>query len=152
MNQPKNAIPIRPIDFDIARRAVDEFAAERNVPTQVFPHEGLKSVTAGTKSLDVSTPDSSEPPIQAAKPAPQQGKGRGASDARDLSPSIERAPVRKFTVELPEYVIDAIMARAIQVKPRKTSRYVILEALRAIGFEIKDVDMVVDGRRTPGSL
>lgn len=123
MNQPKSIIPIRPIDFDMAKRTVDAFAAERNVPTQVYPQEVVPE-------------------------AGDEGKGR----AEPIIPPA-RSPVRKFTVELPDYVIDAVLTRALQSKPRTTSRYVVLEALRSIGIDVKDEDMVLDGRRTtPGHL
>ena len=113
MNKP--SIPIKPIDFDVAKRAVDEFVVERGVPTHVYPQGQAVPETGQTRE-------------GAAKPA--------------------RAPGRKFTVVLPEYVIDAINARTIATKPKTTSRYVILEALRALGIAIHDDDMVVDGRRT----
>lgn len=106
MSTDKPSIPIRPIDFDIARRVVDDFAAERNVPTQVYPRAA-------------ALPD---------RPA--------------------RSPTRKFTVALPEYVIDAMQERALATRPKRTARFVVLEALRAIGFEIKDADFILDGRRT----
>ena len=60
-----------------------------------------------------------------------------------------RPPSRKFTVELPDYVIDAIQARTIQSKPKRTARYVVLEGLRAIGIQVDETDMVMDGRRIP---
>lgn len=120
MNKPKSVIPIKDIDFDLARRTVDEFSTERNVPTQVYPKEGAPDV---------------EP----------KEKGRGQTSAKPVKP---RSPSRKFTVELPEYVIDAIQARTIQSKPKRTARYVILEGLRAIGLHVDDTDMVMDGRRT----
>lgn len=106
----KSSIPIKPIDFDLAKRAVEEFVVERNVPSQVYP----KSV---------------------------EREGEGAA------PVIPRAPSRKFTVDLPDYVIDAIAARALQARPRQTGRYVILEALKAIGIHVEDADLVKDGRR-----
>lgn len=118
MNKPKAVIPIKQIDFDLTRRAVEEFSTERNVPTQVYP----KQVAAADA---------------------EQGKGRGTAPA----PTFPKTPVRKFTVELPDYVIDAIQQRTIQSKPKRTARYVILEALRAIGIPVAEADMVLDGRR-----
>lgn len=109
--------PIKPINFDEAERVVKELAAERNVPSLVYPHQAR--------------------PVQ-----PQQGRGETPT------PKPDRAPSRKFTVELPEYVIDAINELTIRSKPRKTSRYVILEALKKLGVEIRDNDMVLDGRRS----
>lgn len=81
-------------------------------------------------------------PHQPRTTEPRQGRGEAPA------PKPDRSPSRKFTVELPEYVIDAINERTIRSKPRKTSRYVILEALKALGFEIRENDMVLDGRRS----
>lgn len=117
----KPIIPISPIDFDVAKRAVKDFAVERNVPTQVYPHRQAES-------------------------QPAQGKGAAPAVIEPLKPT--RAPGRKFTVVLPEYVIDAINERTMQSKPKKTSRYVVLEALKSLGINIHDEDMVFDGRRS----
>lgn len=114
----KPQIPIQPIDFDIAKRAVEEFSTERNVPKQIFPQ---------VASVD------------------REGEG---SAVRHVP---LRAPMRKFTVELPNYVIDAVHARTVQARPHVTARYVVLEGLKAIGIEVKDEDMVHDGRRTRAS-
>lgn len=118
MSKPRTIIPIKSIDFDVTRRAVDEFSAERNIPTQVYP---------------------STVPVT---PQPQKERVVASPAANPRSPS------RKFTVELPEYVIDAIQARTYQTKPKRTARYVVLEGLRAIGISVDDADMVLDGRRT----
>jgi hypothetical protein len=119
MSKPRTIIPIQAIDFGAARRTVEEFSAERNIPTHVYP----------------STAPVSEQPSTGrggAKPAP-----------------TPRAPSRKFTVELPDYVIDAIQARTYQSKPKRTARYVVLEGLRTLGIAVDDADMVLDGRRNP---
>lgn len=110
----KASIPLVPIDFDQAKRDVDEFASERNVPTQVYPQVQPKD------------------------------EGRGATKV------APRSHVRKFTVEFPDYVIDAIYARAAQARPRTTAKYVMLEALQALGIAIAPADMVPDARRSDG--
>jgi hypothetical protein len=120
MSKARTVIPIKAIDFDAARRTVEEFSSERNVPTHVYPKE--------------------------APPAGPAEKGRGAPSVAAVP---ARSPSRKFTVELPDYVIDAIQARTIQSKPKRTARYVVLEGLRAIGIQVEEADMVMDGRRIP---
>lgn len=114
-------LKIPPIDFDKARRAADEVVRERKIPTQV-----------------VSLPQ-----------APIQDKGEGASEPR-VPVAVSRptrTPTRNFTVDLPEYLIDAVHQRAALSKPRCTERFVVMQGLRAIGFEIQDEDMVPDARR-----
>jgi hypothetical protein len=37
MSKPKTTIPIKPIDFDAANRAVDTLAITRNIPSLAFP-------------------------------------------------------------------------------------------------------------------
>jgi len=69
-------------------------------------------------------------------------QGRGVQPTPIESPKPLRSPGRKFTVVLPEYVIDAIVARTIQTKPKTTSRYVILEALKALGIDVHDDDIL----------
>lgn len=114
MSTQKTGIPIKPIDFSIAKRVVAEVAEDRNVPRQVFPGD-----------------------------AAEEGRGGGKP------PRAARSPHRKFTVTLPDYVIDAILARALQSRPKRTARAVVLESLKAIGIAVKDEDMVLDGRRSP---
>lgn len=113
----KISIPIQPIDFELAKRTVDEFSTQRNVPSQVFP----QAVKRAEEGRAVAPP--------AALPLP-------------------RTPTRKFTVDLPEYVIDAIHQRAMTSRPKQTARYVVLEALQALGLKIEPDDMVRDGRRS----
>ena len=117
-------IPLKPINFDAAQRAVDEMVVERLVPVHVVP-----------------------------APAPASPEGEGGDAPQLVTASVAparpvRSPTRNFSVNLPEYVIDAIFARAAQSKPRGTVRGVILQALRATGIDIKDIDMIPDNRRT----
>lgn len=57
-----------------------------------------------------------------------------------------RALAEKLTIEIPTYLGDAI--RRAAVADRKTARHVVMEALKAAGFTVEDVDLVPDGRRT----
>lgn len=123
MSSAKSSIPIKPIDFDLAKRTVDEFAVERNVPTQTYP--------------------------QAVSQLPPQQNREG--DAPKVIAKPMPAPARKLTVVLPDYVIDAVLTRALQSKPKTTARFVVLQAFKAIGIDVREVDMVPDGRRHPAS-
>lgn len=75
---------------------------------------------------------------------------RPKSDAaKPKAPAIAepaRAPVEKLTIEIPAYLGDAIRRDA--VGSRKTARHVVMEALKAAGYKIEDVDLVPDGRRS----
>ena len=115
----KTSIPFQPIDFDVAKRAIDEITVERQLPTQV---------------VTLPTP-SGEGRVESPKPHPV------------VSLLPQPSPTRNFNVDLPDYLIDALHARALQTKPRCTVRSIIFQSLRANGFEIKDVDMIPDGRR-----
>ncbi|MBU2531165.1 MAG: hypothetical protein KKB37_00380 [Alphaproteobacteria bacterium] len=117
-------IPIQPIDFDLAKRAVDEFAVERQVPASVVPQS---TVRAG---------EGQPPPPSVPAPTPVK------------TVVAARKPQRKFTVDLPDYIIEAIQDRAFKAKPKKTARYVVLEALQSLGFDIQPDDMIRDGRRS----
>lgn len=65
----------------------------------------------------------------------------------EASKSVElRTPLEKLTIEVPGYLADAVRRAALD--RRSTVRHVVLAALRADGFEIAEVDMIADGRRT----
>lgn len=57
------------------------------------------------------------------------------------------SPMRKFTVELPDYVIEEIQKRAHDAKPRATTRYIVMLALQEAGIAIHPEDLRRDGRR-----
>lgn len=67
------------------------------------------------------------------------------SVGNDTAPAIQRAPIDKLTIEVPDYLADALKRSALD--GRTTVRHVVLAALRGQGFEIADVDMLPDGRR-----
>lgn len=117
MNTPN----FRRIDLTAAKRSVQETIAERDVPMKVTAAQ-LIALTEGKGASTQPTPQ-----------APQQ--------------IPNRTPTRKYTTDLPDYVIDEIRLRAFQAKPRCTDRHIILLALRAFGISIKEEDMVPDGRR-----
>ena len=56
--------------------------------------------------------------------------------------------MKPLNVEVPDYAWVAIKTRAAQ--EMVSLRHVILSALRANGIEIRDADMVEDGRRLRG--
>jgi len=69
-------------------------------------------------------------------------------DKPPATPVRHATPVRKFTVELPDYVIDEIQKRAHDAEPRATTRYIVMRALQQAGIAIHPEDLRRDGRRT----
>jgi len=114
------------VDPDIMQTlaAVKEVAQESNIPTVVHP----KSVPSAPAVVSVAEP---------ATPAV------ASQDIVQLTPRKARgpkpAPVKRTSVDLPVYVIEQI--RSMAFHNDKTKRRVILEALRAGGLTIKDVDL-----------
>jgi hypothetical protein len=56
-----------------------------------------------------------------------------------------QAKSRRIHINVPIYAIKDLKDRA--TADDTTLRYVVLTALRAFGIDIKDVDMIEDGRR-----
>jgi len=102
--------------------AVKEVAVESDIPTVVHP-------STATKAEPVTTPAQSNVTTLPPNPEPQTKKARGPKPA----------PVKRTSVDLPVYVIEQIRSKAFHAD--KTKRRVILEALRAGGLTIKDIDL-----------
>lgn len=113
------------LDFQKLQSVVEEYAAEKNVPALAFPAE--ISAAAVAASVDPV-------PLEPAKVRPKRA-----------SKTAQPAPVRRLAVELPDYLFTAISKKAAE--EGTTKRYVILEALRAAGFVVNEIDFNEDGRR-----
>lgn len=72
----------------------------------------------------------------------------GREAASPPPPAAVRAPVEKLTIEIPDYLLDAIKRAALDRK--STARHVVMAAMKAAGFAIDDADLVEDGRRGRG--
>lgn len=55
------------------------------------------------------------------------------------------APLEKLTIELPDYLADAVRRAGLDRK--SSARHIVMVALQKNGFEIAAVDLVADGRR-----
>lgn len=55
------------------------------------------------------------------------------------------SPTHRLAVELPDYICREIGKRVVD--HNTTKRFVILKALQAAGFTVKDADLYEDGRR-----
>lgn len=74
--------------------------------------------------------------------------GREADAPSPPPPAAIRAPVEKLTIEIPDYLLDAIKRTALDRK--STARHVVMAAMKVAGFAIDDADLVEDGRRGRG--
>jgi hypothetical protein len=117
-----NAVAETNIDFEVLTRVIGEHAVERGVPSQVLPVKQASAV----KPASVARP---RKPVTLEVVQPE-------------------SPLRKLTLELPEYVIDLLSDEARKQKPRATARYVVLKALRKYGLDIKEADITPDRRRS----
>lgn len=79
----KPAVVIAPIDFDQASRAVEQFSAERKIPSMVFP-----------------VPEA-------------VGQARGSDLLPNAEVPISPHRIHRLPVELPDYVVADIKRRAI---------------------------------------
>lgn len=80
-------------------------------------------------------------PTSADKPARQLKSADSAAPIHDAA----QAPIEKLTIELPDYLADALRRTALDRK--SSARHVIMAALQKDGFKIAAVDLVPDGRR-----
>ncbi|WP_423415889.1 hypothetical protein RLW55_06090 [Hyphomicrobium sp. B1] len=124
----------KPIDLKKMQSVVDEFSAEKNVPALSFP--AVAPVAAVPVPAPARAEEGSAPPAEASEPKPVVKRVRKSS---------QPAPVRRLAVELPDYLFTAISKKAAE--EGTTKRYIVLEALRAHGFVVNDIDFSEDGRR-----
>lgn len=124
----------KPIDLKKMQSVVDEFSAEKNVPALSFP--AVAPVAAVPVPAPAPVEEGSAPPAEASEPKPV---------AKRVRKSSQPAPVRRLAAELPDYLFTAISKKAAE--EGTTKRYIILDALRAHGFSVNDIDFSEDGRR-----
>jgi len=67
---------------------------------------------------------------------------------RNVPPRILRADTEPLQIEVPVYLNDAL--RMAAARRKTTKKRLVLEALKAAGFEVADEDMAEDGRRLRG--
>lgn len=125
MSAPKPTF--KPIDLKRIEEVVAGYAAENNVPALTFPSEVSTDRTEGSSGA-------SDPSTPKANPTPKRAK-------KQISP----APARRLAVELPDYLFSAVSRKAAE--EGVTKRFVVLQALRAAGYVVNDIDFNEDGRR-----
>jgi hypothetical protein len=126
------------LDIGKVTAAVQEVAKQGNIPTLSFPKDAAAPSSETAPVVPASPPST---PATEERTEDNIAHLRRAKAARKSNP----APLIRVAVDLPDYLVEAI-ATAIP-KRRVTKRYLFLEAFRAAGFTIHDVDMIEDGRR-----
>jgi hypothetical protein len=120
------------VEIDLIDQRLDVQAAEKGIPTLVTPKpEPIEAAadTVGPRSTKVV------PARMSGTPATVQ--------------STPRARMKTLNLEVPDYAWIAIKMRAAQ--DMVSVRHIIMLALKASGIEIRDADMIEDGRRLRGS-
>lgn len=118
--------------------AAQQVAEETNVPTKLYPHAKQPTPPAHAPQPQPTTqpehpPEHEQPTAMEATPPPIERKGRGPRPAH----------VRRYSVDLPVYVIDTIID--VAHRKRTTKKRVFLEALNAGGITVKDIDIAESG-------
>jgi hypothetical protein len=121
------------VEMDLIDQRLDAQAAEKGIPTLVVP----KVATPETAD-ELNAPGAAKPVTRKAS------RGPVATVA-----STPRGRMKTLNIEVPDYTWIAIKMRAAQ--DMVSVRHVIMLALRADGIEIKDADMIEDGRRLRGN-
>lgn len=106
--------------------AVKEVAVATNIPTQHFPSN--RAPTQQAPAEDSRHAAGNVQPIHPAAPL-QDRKARGPKPA----------PVRRYSVDLPLYLIDEIGDKAHKQRIKK--RIFILNCFKAAGLTVKDIDV-----------
>jgi hypothetical protein len=106
---------------------------------------------AGKPKLNLALPPRPDVPDTAVEARSREiGEKWGASTqlASPPSPGPEEptAPLISVRFDCPDYLDRAVSVNAAEQNVTKT--YLILKALKLAGYEIKDVDLVVDRRKT----
>jgi hypothetical protein len=100
--------------------------------------------------LNLALPPRPDVPDEAVEEHSREiGSRWGANTQMDATAAPERqeptAPLISVRFDCPDYVDRAISVAAAEQNVTKT--YLILKALKTAGYDIKDVDLVVDRRR-----
>jgi len=136
MNTPAKplASPTKRLDLGLKEvlNAAREVAHENNVPTHTYPRDVAQSATT-TPAQSVTV----EPP--AFEPKAPKATVTTLPPAERKPKAAQRAPVKRYSVDLPLYVIADIREKAH--KANQTKREYILNALNKGGIAIKDIDI-----------
>ena len=108
-----------------------------------------KAVEKGIPTLVTTKPATDAPEIVAHNSATFNAAPRKASRAGATAKGTPRARMKTLNVEVPDYAWIEIKMRA--ARQMVSVRHILMSALKADGIDIKDADMIEDGRRLRGS-
>lgn len=131
--------------------AAEALARRKGIPTLTAPEQ--QNVSAAPFQPFAAE----EQPAAQSTPAPRQpaGSARAALCVTDTrreqpaEPSSQEIEYTSVKCRCPDYLLDQL--HLVARRGRVTISHLILEALRAQGFFIREEDMVPDGRRIRGS-
>ena len=130
MSNKKQAHPdFQSVEIDEIDTRLEKKALEKGIPTMVAPKVGKPP------SLEKGSDDEQD----------QRQKPRKPSRAQ----ATPRARMRSLNIELPDYAWVELKTKA--ARQMVSVRHLIMSALIETGIEIKDEDMIEDGRRLRGS-
>jgi len=120
------SVELDPIDLRLEAKAI-----EKGIPTLV------------TTKPEAPVPQPGEP-VTLNRGSIARQAGRAGAAAR----ATPRARMKTLNIEVPDYAWIAIKMRA--AKEMVSVRHIIMTALKADGIDIKEADMIEDGRRLRG--
>jgi len=113
------------VEIDLVDQRPEAQAIEKGIPSLVVAKPSIENVDGPTTA---------------------HVKPRRAGEGARPTP---RARMKTLNLEVPDYAWIEIKMRA--AKQMTSVRHVIMSALKAEGIEIRDADMIEDGRRLRGS-
>ncbi len=132
-----SAKPIDASDEELFR-----LSEELGLPTLVKPVEQAPESPAPITGLRPEPADGSDVPASQTTAAV-----RSRTAKKPKAPAIERTDAsEKITIDIPAYVADQVRRRAFE--ERSSARYLVLQGLKKLGFDVDNADLVPNFRRT----
>jgi hypothetical protein len=128
---PKKPFAPIAIDLDDIDNAAEELARRKGIPKLVDP----EPVRSTEQSVEAKTESA--------------GGGENTRSVSPTAPSASEIEYATLKFEAPLYLIDELHAAAR--RQRSSLKYLLLSTLKAQGFEVRDEDLIPDGRRLRGS-
>jgi hypothetical protein len=140
----KNPPVFRQIDapLEVPDEALNALGDKLGVPTMVKPEPALSPNIDARSEIPPAAAFSAQD-----RPAPSlRRQNLSLGQKRATSLAAAEPPNEKITVELPAYLTAAL--RREGVERRITTRTLVMMGLQALGFDVRDQDLIPDGRRT----